>query len=306
MESLVKVTGLVHNRRLYPKPNEVTEKKHHSNPPTATQAYPDKSLWLFFYPLIAFSYIFIANDNPYSDLIRIPSFTTDIVFALLVTYLIGWYIKYLIRKLDISISRDQISKRIRLQLLLGVILPLLFAIGLEILYLYLINIPLDTSSVFNLELPLTFIFLISINLFYISGYFFHNKKVEIVTIIEKIPAHVNDMKFITTQKGYKEEKISISDCAYIKTADKIVWLYTYNGVQFRLSGTLEEWETQLGTTFFKINRQYLVAAASIKSVEQTETRKLKVSFFLPQEEDVFISKTNTTNFRKWWKQDCPF
>ena len=101
-----------------------------------------------------------------------------------------------------------------------------------------------------------------------------------------------------------EEKVDVRNCAFIKSSNKILWLYTFDDNHFRLNGTLESWESRLASFFFKINRQYIVAPGAIKSVEQTSTRKLKVNLLLPQEDEIFVSKANASGFKNWWK-GCP-
>lgn len=253
------------------------------------------------YPIIACSFIFVANDNSLSQLIKLPSFSTDILFALTVTYLVGWYLKWLSFKLDKAISSDNFSKRVKLQLAYGVIVPLIISLGLEILYLHLISIPINESSILNLELPLSILFLLLINAFYLSTYLLYLQRRQNETVAEHNALSVESLKYITVQKGYYEEKVDVRNCAFIKSSNKILWLYTFDDNHFRLNGTLESWESRLASFFFKINRQYIVAPGAIKSVEQTSTRKIKVNLLLPQEDDIFVSKANASGFKNWWK-----
>lgn len=273
---------------------------------TSLYRYPDTFLWVLIYPLIASSFIFIANDNTFEQLVQIPSFKTDLLFALVTTYAVGGYIKWITLKLDQSISKENFKQRLKHQLTKGLIIPLFVALMLEVIYLHFINIPLSKSSILNLELPLMLLFLSLINAFYMASYLFHNRKTEIVTVIEKVMLGNESIKYIAVQKGYGEEKIDLDNCAFIKSANKILWLYTFDGNQFRINGTLEEWETKLNPFFFKINRQYLASSAAIKSISQTDTRKISVNFCLTHDDDVYISKENAVNFKKWWKKDCPF
>lgn len=267
--------------------------------------YSDKALWVLFYPIIACSFLFIANDNPFKQLIQLPSFSTDLLFALAITYLVGIYIKWITLRLDQAIPRIQFKERIKQQLIKGIVVPLAAAMLLEIIYLQLIDIPLRKSAILNLELPLAFLFLLLVNGFYLGTYLFYNKKTEIITVYEKEQPGIEPLKYIAVQEGYREQKIDIKHCAYIKSSQKILWLYTHTGNYFRLNGTLDEWEQKLAPEFFKINRQYIVAPDAIKSIEQTETRKLKVHFNQAQDEEIFISKVNALRFRNWWKKDCP-
>lgn len=260
--------------------------------------YADRILWLLVYPVIACSFIFIANDNSFYQLIKIPSFTTDILFALGTTYFVGWYVRWLSLRLERVISIENFHGRIKLQILYGVIFPLCVSMTLEILYLYLINITISESSILYLELPLSILFLTLINIFHLSTYLYHLQKKQKIT--EDSP-NFESIEYFTVQKGYREEKVDVQNCAFIKSSNKVLWLYTFDDNHFRLNGTLEFWEARLESIFFKINRQYIVASAAIKSIEQTGIRKLKVNLCLPQEEEIFISKSNATDFKKWWR-----
>ena len=82
-----------------------------------------------------------------------------------------------------------------------------------------------------------------------------------------------------------------------------MWLITFDGETFRVQGTMEEWGEKLkDSNFYRINRQYLSSFNAIKSIEQTETRKLKVNFVISLEDDVYISKPNIAFFKQWWKK----
>lgn len=269
--------------------------------------YNDKLLWFAGYPVAALSFIFFANDNPLSKLILLPTFFSDVFFAVIVTFLVGFYIRKITLRLDkYHPWHAGFKKRLLRQALLGILVPLLVSMLCEAIYLYFINIPIRDSSIFNLELPLAFVFLIGVNLFYLTNYLFYQKNERVIIITE--PAAIpdnNSIQYITVQKGFVEEKVPVEDCAIIISSNKILWLHSYNGEQYRLQGTLEEWEEKLkDVNFYRINRQYLAAFHAIKSVEQTSTRKLKVNFVIPTEA-VYVSKLNAASFRQWWKNDSP-
>lgn len=266
--------------------------------------YNDKLIWLIGYPIAAISFVFFANDNSLVTLIGLPSFISDLVFALLMTYTVGLYLKLIVKYLDKSYSwGNDFKTRLLKQLLYGVICPLIASMLLEVGYLYVINIPLKSSSILNLELPLTFIFLLLANLFYLVNYLFYFRKATLDTVKEpSIPQPIQHIGYITVQKGYTETRIFIEDCALLVCANKVVWLHTFTGEQYRLQGTMEMWQEKLASAnFYRINRQYLSSLNAIQSIEQTETRKLKVNF-LTTSEAVFVSKLNVASFKQWWKR----
>lgn len=272
-----------------------------------TNTYKDRILWLAFYPLAALSFIFIANDNPLSKLILLPSFVTDIVFALLVTFAIGVYLKKITSFLDLKYSwKENLKKRIFIQFCYGVFAPLLIALILEIIYLKSIDIPIAHSSILRLELPLAFLLLIISNSYYLASYLFYYTETRLVAVENSVPLVKEDsISYLVAQKGFCEQKIDVIDCAFIKSSERILWLYTLNNDFYRLDGTLDDWEEKMKGTFYRINRQYLASPASIHSVSTTETRKLKVHFTIPITDEVYISKANAASFRKWWKKESP-
>lgn len=269
--------------------------------------YHDRIVRAIFYPLAALSFIFIANDNPLNELVRMPSFVTDVIFALLVSFGVGAYIKWLTRTLDKKMPwKKDLAGRIKKQLLYGVIIPAVSAMFFEMIYLAWISISIEQSSIFSLELPLCLLLLLLINGYYLAAWLFqHSDKETVIVEKEVFISTEPSQKHIVVTQGFAERKIAVEDCAFIKSSDKLLWLYTFDNDRFRLIGTLDEWQEKLGDDFFRINRQYLAAASAINMVTNTETRKLKVEFCVNPGEATFVSKANAPAFRKWWKNDSP-
>jgi DNA-binding LytR/AlgR family response regulator len=270
--------------------------------------YKEKWLWLGGYPAAALAFLFFANDNGFYKLIRLPSFIPDLIFALAVNYAVGIYISRLTLRLDKKMPwQEGFRKRLVRQILLGILLPLSLSMLAEMIYLRSIGIPLASSSMLNLELPLAFIFLTLINSFYLVNYLLYQKKTEVITVKEPVFVTApRPMEAIVVQNGFKEERIGLDQCALITSSQKILWLYTFEGDRYRMQGTLEEWEEKLKEAgFYRVNRQYLAAAKAILSAEQTDTRKLKLHFCISLDEDVYVSKQNAASFRQWWKMEGP-
>lgn len=268
-----------------------------------------KFKWQIGYTIVALSFIFIAQGNTFSQCLRIPSFYSDIIFAFSTTFLTAFYLKKLFEKLNQTDPLDaRIQKRIRKQVLLGIIAPAVVAMVLETIYLYLIGISFFSSSILNLELPLSLLFLTIINLIYLSTYIYRTSKAEQITISNRVEERsTNIIDHIIVQSGAREERIELSNCAYLFSSSKVLWLQTFTGDQFRVKGTLEYWEEKLShANYYRLNRQFLSSQKAIISVEQTETRKLKVNFVIQPSGEVFISKSNSAHFRQWWESDSPF
>lgn len=164
----------------------------------------DIILWFFSYLLIALSFNFFANDNSFKELLRIPSFYTDVIFSITITFLIAFYLKKLNTKLDLKYSwYEEFKTRLLKQFIYGVLLPLILAVLAEIIYLKAINISIRDSSILNLELPLSFIYLILINITSFANYLFKNKQKETIIVKEQIIEFPpKNLEFINIQKGY--------------------------------------------------------------------------------------------------------
>ena len=261
--------------------------------------YFDKKIGWFIYPIFAVSFIFFANDNAFHKLIRLPSFKWDIVFSLVVVAIIGYYLAWLVRHLDKfkDLSWDDyFTKRLIIQSIYGIAIPLLLTLGFELVYLKSINIDLSQSSILNLELPLAFLYLFIINLLYYLNYV----SVTYLKRLEEKDSYSLLSEKIKISAGAKESLIPIKDIAFIKSEDKVLWLYTFEGKQLRINGTLKDWEIKLPTEFFyKLNRQIIAQRDAIKGIESTETRRLLI-MLTNRDDDIYLPKSKVTDFRKWW------
>ncbi|WP_375560346.1 LytTR family transcriptional regulator DNA-binding domain-containing protein [Bernardetia sp. OM2101] len=144
--------------------------------------------WFFiYYTISALAVVHIGNDNTFSELLDNPSYYTDLIFALVLSYLCGLYLYLFYKKLNTThFHRQELSHRIKKQFLMGVTFPLVVIISTEILYLiYLLDIPLHKSSIFYLELPLVFIFLFLANAAYFINFELKNRNEFLTDNLEK-------------------------------------------------------------------------------------------------------------------------
>jgi LytTr DNA-binding domain len=269
---------------------------------TTKTGYYDKWLWCIGYPVLAISMIFIANDNSFVALFKIPSFYTDLLFAFSVTFLAGLYIKRITVLLDTKYPwHERVKKRIALQFVYGVVIPVTISMFMEIVYLYLIDIPIRESSVFYLELPLSFLFLLLANLFYVVHYLFYSEHTRTIIITSSKPT-IPLPDFLTVLVGFTEKKIAFSNCAVIISREKLLWLYTFDGEQYRLTGTMDEWEEKFRRiNIFRLNRQVLAVPGAIRSIEQTSTRKVLVRLSVLVQDEIYVSKEKAAVFQNWWR-----
>ncbi|QSE97842.1 LytR/AlgR family response regulator transcription factor [Fulvivirga lutea] len=263
--------------------------------------------WIFYFvhPLIAILVVHIGNDNSFYDLIQIPSYYTDLLFAFACTYSLGFYFKWLFYKLDGWYNwGEEMRLRIITQATLGLLAPVVVIIGLEFLYLKsLPNVLIESSSIFYLELPLVAIFCVLLNLIYSILYYRLHSIETTRELKNKLEKHANDRNGksnFLVHYGSKSLNISLNEIAYFIVLDKMTYLITHNGKQYLYNSTLEQVSEAMSPhNFFQINRQLVARKESIVSYKKTDTRKLKISLNPPVPTPVFVSKTKAPQFITW-------
>jgi hypothetical protein len=266
----------------------------------------DRWIFLFVYPVIAISVVHIGNDNHFSVLLRLPSYYTDLLLAFSLTYGFGLYFRKLFFWIDLKFDwHKMLRRRLAYHFGLGIVAPALIAMGIEILYLNLINISLKESSIFYLEFPVTILFCVLINLIYLLMFgHIHTKKTAemLLTTATENPQKQFTENFVA-QAGSRAFTVSQNDVAYFVLFEKHTFLVTTDGKQYLYNSSLEKiGEIVSHTLFFQLNRQVLANRNSIKAFHQTETRRLLIELNPPFSTPVYVAKTKAAKFTAWLSQ----
>jgi len=97
--------------------------------------------------------------------------------------------------------------------------------------------------------------------------------------------------------------VPIQDCAYFSVENAQLFLYTSAGKRWALDHTLDQLEEQLNPQFFfRANRQFLVAKASITAIQVYFNGRLLLTLNPPIQEKVIISKARRPLFKQWIDQ----
>ncbi|MET3875380.1 LytTR family DNA-binding domain-containing protein [Chitinophaga sp. OAE865] len=75
--------------------------------------------------------------------------------------------------------------------------------------------------------------------------------------------------------------ISFDKIALFYLENEINHLYTHSGKIYSIPENLEELERQVSSTFFRVNRQFLVNRNAIRDATEHFPRKLKVNLKFP-------------------------
>ncbi len=266
----------------------------------------DKWIFLSVYPVMAILVVHIGNENPIHALFRMPSYYSDLLLAVFCTFGIGLYYRVLFRQMEKKFTwGDRIRKRIRFQLVFGIVLPIVVLLSVESVYLvYLLDIPLAASSILYLELPLVTIFCVVINLLYTLLYF-RKYNMQLASQVEQIELRraINSKENFVVHSGNKALNIPIEEIAHFSVREKSTFLITRDGKQFLHSSSLTELISELPSkNFFQLNRQVIASRNSVKFYEQTNTRKLKIILEPALDSEVFVSKMRSTDFVKWMNE----
>jgi hypothetical protein len=270
----------------------------------------DRWIFLFIYPIIALLSVHIGNDNTFRELLKIPSYYTDLLLALLCVYGLGIYYRWFFYKVEQKFDWElQLQSRIIHQLIYGQILPMACIIGLEVLYLkFILEIPLHESSVFYLELPVVGIFCILLQLLY-SILYYRRHHLELKGVIELQKDKISFIESKDYKKGFivnsgtrtlpiHEEKV-----AYFIILEKSTFLVTSDNKRYIMNSSIDKIVKTLNPSrFFQLNRQIVINRNNILSYSHTDTRKLEIEVLPEPGEHVYVSKTRASQFIKWLNQ----
>ena len=257
-------------------------------------------MFFFIYPLIAFLAVHIGNENSFSELIGIRSYYTDLLLALFCTFALGWYTRRLCVWLEQKFSwTTEPKRRLMAQLFLGVILPSAVIIGLEVIYLSILDIDLEDSSIFYLELPVIFILCLIIN--FLHSFLYQNYLAQNLGKKQGIKKERTDYKQnFVVQSGKGFVNIPSDEVAYFKIINKLTFLVTQGGENYLYDFAFKEIINGLPPEeFFQLNRQIIAKRSSIIKSVQTDTRRLKIELAPSLEEPIFVSKIKASYFMTW-------
>ena len=101
---------------------------------------------------------------------------------------------------------------------------------------------------------------------------------------------------------YDRDKIlpvAIADIAFFFLKNGVIHLTTFEKNTYHLNNTLDDLEKLTGSSFFRVNRQYLVSRKAVVNASSYLSRKLSVSLKVPAEDTVLVSKEKMPQFLDW-------
>ncbi|MCH2230564.1 MAG: LytTR family DNA-binding domain-containing protein [Crocinitomicaceae bacterium] len=93
--------------------------------------------------------------------------------------------------------------------------------------------------------------------------------------------------------------VPVSDISYFYKND-VTYVVLKNGQKYIINNTLDHLEETLNPTdFYRINRQFVVCIDSISKITMWFKGKMKLQLTPKYEENIFVSRDKSTNFKAW-------
>ena len=110
---------------------------------------------------------------------------------------------------------------------------------------------------------------------------------------------VRQTSSIIVYQGDKIIPIEIESIALFYLEDNYVFAYTFDQKRHIVSQTLDELENLCGSSFFRVNRQYLVNRKAIKDAARYLNRKILVHLHVTYPNQILVGKLKTSLFLEW-------
>ncbi len=107
--------------------------------------------------------------------------------------------------------------------------------------------------------------------------------------------------FLVPVKGDKLLPLPVESVFYFHIEEGLVKAVTQENQSFILSHNLDELTGSLDpNTFFRVNRQYLVARKAVLDIDLWFNSRLSVNLKVPVKEKIVVSKARVTEFKDWF------
>ena len=126
-----------------------------------------------------------------------------------------------------------------------------------------------------------------------------SRNVDALVELLKKPVAAHKDRFMVTI-GPKIQSIQTDQIAYFFYEEKATWLQTFEGHPISVEYSLEKLTTLLDPQwFFRVNRAFLLALNSIKTIHTYSEGKLKLDLRPKPRQEVFVSSDRITAFKGW-------
>jgi hypothetical protein len=275
--------------------------------------YPDRLLRLIAIPIWGVLYRNIGDATPLPQLLQDGQYYLDIGVAILVTFLIWEFNRYVIIRLDQKYSWiEQALNRAIVQAAICFGVSGFLVLMTSFLYnTYLVerHALFNLSVVFLTDIPMAYMFLLVMHLLYTGMWLreYHWRMVEglqnRIADLEKpnrslVPER--SLRSLLANQGRSQVPLQLSDIAYISVVGELSIIRNREGQSFSIDQTLEQLEEALPKTeFFRLNRQIIAHRQAVRKVESDGTGRLLLHLTPAFSEEVSVSRKKAGVFKAW-------
>lgn len=250
------------------------------------QPYP-KVLWLMPLLLITVHCFIVFEEKPSLKVIMTNrGYYRALLFSLGVAALLVYWVRAKSIKLDTLLPwQANFGRRLKRQLLLGLVFPLLLALCLATCYFAFLKINIIDTVYFTRYLPMMAVLLLLLNTlaFGWNQYFRRN-------------SYVRNKRTVAELQVAGHLLANHIACVYV--ANGVCKYHTANGEHFAWTGTFETAVQQLEPAFFLIRRGVLVNRNAIVAV-LPEGKLLKVVLAFEVPVSLVLSYRKLAEFKRW-------
>ncbi|HJX70653.1 MAG TPA: LytTR family DNA-binding domain-containing protein [Bacteroidales bacterium] len=128
--------------------------------------------------------------------------------------------------------------------------------------------------------------------------------------VYRYPQQVFDRVLKSITKEYKSKFvikvgehiriIPVEEVCCFYSVEKATFMQTTGNRNYDISHSLDQLTDLLDpATFFRVNRQYMIAISSIKDIVQYSGSRLRLKILNNEDEEIIVSREKVQDFRKW-------
>lgn len=107
--------------------------------------------------------------------------------------------------------------------------------------------------------------------------------------------------FLIPVKGDKLLPLPVDSILFFYINEGNVKAVTVDGKEYQFTQTLDELGENLDpSTFFRVNRQYIISRMAVKDIDLWFNSRLSVNLKVPVPEKILVSKARVTEFKEWF------
>ncbi|WP_128546769.1 LytR/AlgR family response regulator transcription factor [Larkinella soli] len=276
-------------------------------------SYKDTPVAAVAVPLMALAVVHIGNENAFSRLLVNPSYYSDLLLALVLGAVSWGLIRRVVHRLDRRLPwKNGVFFRLAVQFLITAVLCCALVGVIEMIYLeFFLDIRVSASSMLQLELPLTLVFVLIINLIFAVLFFTRLRTPEPDGPKPGLPEPDSDLSVfepagaprrILVQFGKSVVPVPLQEVAFFTSVSETVFVRTFDNREYTYPHSLDRISRELpADDFFRANRTVIVHARAIRKFTVDDTRRVVLETNPAVREPVVVSKNRASAFKVWLK-----